>query len=131
MSTHLAVHFFKHLFSQVIDSGRKALLSSCWYLDHLQPGGDWGDFYFCEPCTNITNCDSVIGGEACMWAEVVNEYNFISRIWPRASAVAERLWSAEVVNNGTEASRRLEEHTCRLNRRRIHAQPPNGAAFCY
>lgn len=65
-----------------------------------------------------------------MWAEVVNQYNLISRVWPRTSAVAERLWSSEIVQDDTEAERRLEEHTCRLNKRGIHAQPPTAAGFC-
>lgn len=55
--------------------------------------------------------------------------NIHSRIWPRASATAERLWSKNIANMD-EVKRRLEEHTCRMNKRKIPAQPPNGADYC-
>ncbi|CAG9859144.1 unnamed protein product [Phyllotreta striolata] len=116
-------------------SGHHAILSSCWYLDHLESGGDWFSFYECEPNTfsNDPKLRSmVVGGEACMWAEVVDANNVISRIWPRASATAERLWSFvdDDKVEEDELRRRLEEHTCRMNRRGVGAQPPNGPGFC-
>lgn len=52
-----------------------------------------------------------------------------SRIWPRASAAAERLWSSTKPDE-YKAAQRLEEHACRMNRRGIPAQPPNGPGFC-
>lgn len=52
-----------------------------------------------------------------------------SRIWPRASAAAERLWTGSAQDEGL-ARHRLEEHACRMNRRNISAQPPNGPGFC-
>ena len=52
------------------------------------------DFYGSEEQKKL-----VIGGEACMWDEFVNSVNLTPRLWPRASAVAERLWSAKEVKD--------------------------------
>lgn len=117
----------------VTSKGYKALLSSCWYLDGLSSGGDWHKFYRCDPNDFLANPNQkklVIGGEACMWGEVVDVNNVLARVWPRACAAAEKLWSNNDDLNISEAARRLEEHVCRMNRRKIPAQPPNGPGFC-
>ncbi|XP_063700127.1 beta-hexosaminidase subunit beta-like [Culicoides brevitarsis] len=123
---------FRLLYS-VTKDGHPALLSSCWYLDHLSTGGDWRKYYTCDPhdfSGNAEQKDLVLGGEACMWAEVVDNGNILQRIFPRVSAAAEKLWSQQSVKDIEDAARRLEEHYCRLNVRGIPAQPPNGPGFC-
>lgn len=137
LNSDTVVHVWKGNYrskiKEITFKGHKAILSSCWYLDALTSGGDWHEFYQCDPNDFLKEQklkDLVIGGEACMWGEVVDVNNLISRIWPRACAAAEKLWSPCGPLDIHEASRRLEEHTCRMNRRKIPAQPPNGPGFC-
>ncbi|XP_071446906.1 beta-hexosaminidase subunit alpha-like [Hetaerina americana] len=137
--------------SQITAKGYSVLLSSCWYLDALSSGGDWKKFYDCDP-ENFPGTpeqkELVLGGEVCMWGEVVDWTNLEPRVWPRACAAAEKLWSSpEAFSKKTwsshlstgnnldnydidEVAARLEEHRCRLVQRGIKAQPPNGSGFC-
>ncbi|QQP57755.1 Beta-hexosaminidase, partial [Caligus rogercresseyi] len=48
----------------------------------------------------------------------------------RASAVAERLWSAKNVRDINSAARRLQEHECRMLGRGYPVGSANGAGFC-
>lgn len=71
-------------FVQVTKDGHPALLSSCWYLDHLASGGDWRGYYTCDPHDFSGNDEQkqlVLGGEACMWAEVVDSGNILQRLF--------------------------------------------------
>ncbi len=53
--------------------------------------------------------DRIIGGEACMWSEVVSPENVDSRIWPRTAAIAEKFWSpVELTQNMDDMYRRLK-----------------------
>ena len=58
----------------------------------------------------------VKGGEACLWSEYFDNENLMSNAFPRASAVAERLWSNKDVRSLDEAGVRLQEHRCRMLR---------------
>ena len=51
--------------------------------------------------------DNLLGGEAALWAEIVNPQVIDVRLWPRAYVVAERLWSAKDVTNEQNMYQRL------------------------
>nr|XP_033775448.1 beta-hexosaminidase subunit alpha isoform X2 [Geotrypetes seraphini]XP_033775449.1 beta-hexosaminidase subunit alpha isoform X2 [Geotrypetes seraphini] len=110
----------------VTKAGHRALLSSPWYLNVISYGQDWTHAYLVEPLNFDGSPNQkalVIGGEACMWGEYVDVTNLTPRLWPRAGAVAERLWSNATVRNLKDAYDRLSNFRCKLLRRGIEAQP--------
>ncbi|XP_021035771.1 beta-hexosaminidase subunit beta [Mus caroli] len=111
---------------QVTGSGFPAILSAPWYLDLISYGQDWKNYYKVEPL-NFEGSEKqkqlVIGGEACLWGEFVDATNLTPRLWPRASAVGERLWSPKTVTDLENAYKRLAVHRCRMVSRGIAAQP--------
>ncbi|EYB80976.1 hypothetical protein Y032_0395g641 [Ancylostoma ceylanicum] len=131
--------------AKVTANGHRAILSSCWYLNYIKYGADWGYidnsnmrlrglYYECDP-TNFQGTAAqkarVLGGEAAMWGEFVDATNLIPRLWPRASAVAERLWSDPSATFSADAAwPRLHEFRCRMMNRGFPTEPPNNPDYC-
>jgi hexosaminidase len=110
----------------VASKGYQIVLSACWYLNYISYGQDWKKYYECEPLKfNATEDEKklIIGGQASLWGEYVDGTNLLSRFWPRASAVGERLWSAQSVNDTDSAAFRLDQQRCRMLQRGIPAGP--------
>ena len=89
--------------------GFSGILSAGYYLDHMETAGE---IYLVDPIPPGSDLDStqaarILGGEACMWAELITSENIESRIWPRTVAIAERLWSAGSVRDVEDMYRRL------------------------
>lgn len=98
--------------------GFSGILSAPYYLDHIDPA----DLHFLMdplPAGNGLSeqqAASVLGGEACMWAEHIGSETIDSRIWPRMGAIAERFWSPAAIRDVEDMYRRLAATSIQLER---------------
>jgi hexosaminidase len=97
--------------------GYRGILSSGYYLDAIQPAEQ---HYLVDPVSGAgatltaEQQKLILGGEACMWEEFASDESIESRIWPRAAAVAERLWSPQQLQDVNSMYRRLAAFSARL-----------------
>jgi hexosaminidase len=102
--------------STAAKQGYSGLLSNGYYLDLNQSAAYHYGFDPIPANSDLTEeqRQRVLGGEACMWSEYVSPETIDSRVWPRAGAVAERLWSPADVRDVDDMYRRLEILSRRL-----------------
>ena len=97
--------------------GRDVILSNGWYIDLCQSA----EYHYLNdpvPADSPLTAEErkhVLGGEATMWAELVDARNVDTRIWPRTAAIAERLWSPAEVTDVNDMYRRLELVSAQLD----------------
>lgn len=96
--------------------GFRGILSAGYYLDHMQTAAT---HYMVDPLPPGSGLDSaqaarILGGEACMWAELITSESIDSRIWPRTAAIAERFWSPGSVTDVDDMYRRLDHMSVEL-----------------
>jgi len=97
--------------AEAASKGYRGILSAGYYLDHLSPASyHYGIDPLADAAQKIApeEASRILGGEACMWAEYVNAETVDSRIWPRAAAIAERLWSPKEVADVDSMYARME-----------------------
>jgi len=142
-----------------LSKGYDVIMSEGWYLDLAQPGirrgrrqDSWMDFYNTNATDGAEDIDPdlvakhLLGGEAGMWGEEIDETNLETSVFPRSSAVAEKLYTAldqigtDVNKDGnpsigqlqlaSKVTQRLETFRCVLWRRGIRAGPVAWPSYC-
>uniref|UniRef100_A0A1A9UTR0 Beta-hexosaminidase n=1 Tax=Glossina austeni TaxID=7395 RepID=A0A1A9UTR0_GLOAU len=119
----------KHGF-QIIVSNHDALYFDCGGPNWVGEGNNW-----CSPYIGWQKVydnrmevvakqyiSQVLGAEAAVWSEQIDEQNLDQRLWPRASALAERLWS-NPSGNWRQAEARMLLHRENLVENGIAAEP--------
>jgi len=144
---NLALNGFRMIFSTY-----DTLYLDCGYGNWLVEGNnwcspykDWKLLYQNDPVKilkhhNVTVTDAmrknILGQEAAMWSEQVDEHSSEGKIWPRVSALAERLWS-DPQHGWRPAVNRMVTHRERMVNRGVHAdalQPlwcQQNSGYCY
>lgn len=147
LAKETVVHIWKSVtnVTEVVADGYQVLLNvgynnESWYLDNLDVA--WKAVYSQEPCHGVPDnlCHLILGGHGEMWGETVDPSDIEQTVWPRLSAIAERLWSPRDVTDAGDALGRIETFRCLLNRRGVRAAPvtntharssPSGPGSCY
>jgi len=83
--------------NSAVKSNHPVVMSSCWYLDYDE---DWLSMMSVDQLATAMSqrpaskaeTRLALGGEGAMWTERVDHTNLECRMWPRAAAIASRLW---------------------------------------
>ena len=81
-----------YAFDPVDDSHAAAAMRENPRLAHVREGIDWLADVTTLPQAPERAPGAVLGGEACMWGELVTDELLATRVWSRMPAIAERLW---------------------------------------
>ncbi|XP_053973490.1 chitooligosaccharidolytic beta-N-acetylglucosaminidase isoform X1 [Hylaeus volcanicus] len=119
---------------KVIFSNYDALYLDCGFSAWIGEGNNWcapykgwQNVYDNSPLKIVashhleTKRNLILGGEAALWTEQADGMTIDSKIWPRAAALAERLW-AEPTSSWIHAEQRMLRHRERFVRRGIAAE---------
>ena len=83
-------------------------------LDHVRDGIEWHQTFGKFPDLLRRSGGSVVGGEACMWSELVSDELLLKRVWTRLPAIAEHFWGVPESRSIDDVYNRLEVALTRL-----------------
>jgi hexosaminidase len=114
---------------KVILSNYDALYLDCGFGGWVQGGNNWCSPYigwqkvYENSPSKISEeyAANILGAEATLWSEQVDEHSLDARLWPRLSALAERLWS-DPTGSFRDAESRMLVHRLRLVENGIAAE---------
>lgn len=114
---------------KLIMSNYDALYFDCGFGAWIGAGNNWCSPYigwqkvYSNSPKQIagTYSNQILGGEAALWSEQADEHSLDARLWPRAAALSERLWS-EPSTSWEHAEIRLMIHRERLVEQGIAAE---------
>ncbi|KAA0202353.1 hypothetical protein HAZT_HAZT010951, partial [Hyalella azteca] len=128
------------LIKELLENKFRVIFSNydAWYLDcglgawvgdghnWCSPYKEWQAVYDNSPNKIALNLSStvdlslILGGEAALWSEQVDSESVDVRLWPRGSALGERLWS-DPDHDWRDAEYRMVNHRQRLVKRGVQA----------
>ena len=76
---------------------------------HVRDGVAWQMDFGEFPSLTQREGGRVLGGEACMWSEIVDGDTLHNRVWSRMPAIAERFWSGDESVSVATLYQRLEQ----------------------
>jgi hexosaminidase len=82
--------------------------------------------YSFDPLSGLSEKESrhVIGSQACVWSESIwNVFDLEWKMWPRALALAEIMWTYPKDRDYDEFRKRASKHRSILIKKRVNAAP--------
>jgi hexosaminidase len=138
-STELEAHMDNYPKNRYILSNADALYFDCGYGNYFGasswclPYHTWLMVYQWEPSAWIEEgqMSQILGAEAAQWSELNDDSTVLNRIFPRAAALGERVWSPfnNVYNNTLSVFERLDAWRYRVMNRGIPNMPLS-AGYC-
>ena len=132
----------------LINEGYNVVMSPAdrWYFDcgtgswaannytlPCHPYNQWREMYDYDPAQNYLSfpgsdpgrLDQILGGEACAFSETIGADTLEARVWPRGSALAERLWTNPQGSDWVPAELRFVHQRERMVERGIQSAAAN------